>query len=595
MIRNPALRNKPLGIQQKYILVTCNYVARKYGVTKLMAIKEAKEKCPSLVIVNGEDLTHYREMSYEITSVLQRYSKLVERLGFDENFIDVTELVKRPEWQGKDISVMSDSHVYSSRIEDCVCGCSSRIKTGAYIASEMRRILHEQLGITSCAGIAHNKLLAKLVGETHKPNQQTFLFPCHTEEILGNLSKVRKIPGIGHATCKRLSELGIETIQQLQDAPADILEDTFGAKLSKSMKELCFGNDNSPVVMSGPPQSISDEDSFAAAKCSSMKDVKFNISKLLDALLKRLENDGRRPHTLRLTIRRLGEGDSYLNRESRQCPVPDGVFRSSSMVRKVGDDGHEKLMSTCMDLFAKIVDTEKPFRLTLINICFTKFSEQAKAQESIATFLQKAGDKMAGETTQFSSPRFKEGTSKNIFQSQQKCKSSTLMERFFKRKDSEPESSKVAPSLQTENSCETLNYTEKTPGSPVKKKMKTFDCDMKPDIDMDVFSQLPKEIQKDIESNPERYSESSDKSMSASTSSAANNAVIIQPSESEFDSSDLPPDTDPDVFKSLPPDIQKEIIESEKSKKATPTRGKVGTGASKVKNKQSMYNYFKKI
>ena len=96
MIRNPSLRDKPLGkyavyhltgnlitlmsfamltmnafksgIQQKYIIVTCNYEARKYGVTKLMLISEALKKCPNLVIVKGEDLTHYREMSYKITS-----------------------------------------------------------------------------------------------------------------------------------------------------------------------------------------------------------------------------------------------------------------------------------------------------------------------------------------------------------------------------------------------------------------------------------------------------------------------------------------------------------------------------------------------
>ena len=30
-------------------------------------MKEAKEKCPELVLVNGEDLTKYREMSYKIT------------------------------------------------------------------------------------------------------------------------------------------------------------------------------------------------------------------------------------------------------------------------------------------------------------------------------------------------------------------------------------------------------------------------------------------------------------------------------------------------------------------------------------------------
>lgn len=56
-----------LGIQQKYIIVTCNYVARELGVNKLMSVTDAVEKCPQLVLVKGEDLTHYREMSYKVT------------------------------------------------------------------------------------------------------------------------------------------------------------------------------------------------------------------------------------------------------------------------------------------------------------------------------------------------------------------------------------------------------------------------------------------------------------------------------------------------------------------------------------------------
>ena len=65
------------GIQQKYIVVTCNYPAREYGVTKLMSIKDAKEKCPSLVLVCGEDLTNYRQMSYKISGLSLNHTLLI--------------------------------------------------------------------------------------------------------------------------------------------------------------------------------------------------------------------------------------------------------------------------------------------------------------------------------------------------------------------------------------------------------------------------------------------------------------------------------------------------------------------------------------
>ena len=66
---------------------------------------------------------------------------------------------------------------------------------GSQIAADIRRTLFEELGITSCAGIGHNKVLAKMVGEVHKPNQQTLMFPCHTEKLLMDRNFVKKIPG----------------------------------------------------------------------------------------------------------------------------------------------------------------------------------------------------------------------------------------------------------------------------------------------------------------------------------------------------------------------------------------------------------------
>ena len=53
-------RNVCAGITQKYLVVTCNYPARAAGVGKLMSTKEALKRCPSLVLISGEDLSPYR-------------------------------------------------------------------------------------------------------------------------------------------------------------------------------------------------------------------------------------------------------------------------------------------------------------------------------------------------------------------------------------------------------------------------------------------------------------------------------------------------------------------------------------------------------
>lgn len=83
---NPALKSLPLAVQQKQIVVTCNYEARRRGLRKLQLIKEAKQICPEVVIILGEDLTKFRDASKALYVYLRSFlwSEKAERLGFDE-------------------------------------------------------------------------------------------------------------------------------------------------------------------------------------------------------------------------------------------------------------------------------------------------------------------------------------------------------------------------------------------------------------------------------------------------------------------------------------------------------------------------------
>ncbi|XP_046545340.1 DNA polymerase iota-like isoform X2 [Haliotis rubra] len=395
MIRNPHLRKKPLGIQQKYIIVTCNYVARARGLTKLMSIKDAREKCPDLVLVNGEDLTHYREMSYKISEFLQKYTAKVERLGFDENYLDVSDMVEQ-RLSLNDYTHQTTGFVYDSETEtpvpECSCGCRIRLAVGSQIAADIREALHLELGITCCAGIAHNKLLAKLVAGTHKPNQQTTLFPDSVFTLLSSLSQARSLPGVGGNTSRKLAEAGIHSVRDLQEGDISTLTEECGTTMAVTIKQLSHGVDDSPVVQYSRPQTISDEDSFR--KCSTIVQTQQKIDELLSSLLKRLVEDGRTPHTFRLTVRRAGF-PKYTNRESKQCPVPAHVFQ------KVGKGdvsfAHEYLRKTAMSLFERIINVKQPFHLTLINVAFAKLEQKPKT--GISSFFQLSGghDGIAGQ------------------------------------------------------------------------------------------------------------------------------------------------------------------------------------------------------
>ncbi|KAJ6662974.1 hypothetical protein lerEdw1_010795, partial [Lerista edwardsae] len=389
MICNPELRNKPVGVYQKCLLVTCNYKARDLGVKKCTFVREAKENCPGLVLVNGEDLTKYREMSYKVTALLEEFTPLVERLGLDENFVDITEMVdlRLGQWKKKASSKFSlCGHIFNNQTLDLHNPEHIRLAAGSQVAAELREAVHDRLGLTGSAGLASNKLLAKLVSGTFKPNQQTVLLPESRQDLMVSLGCISKVPGIGPKTAKRIAMLGVATVCELQMCPAAILENELGMATAQHIQKLSRGEDDSPVTPSGPPQSLSDEDSFKI--CCSEAEVKKKVEELLAKLLDRLRKDGRKPYTIRLSIRQCCSTNKWLHRESRQCPIPSHLAQRIG----TGDPGIKiHLVALLMKLFRKMINVGAYFHITLLSVCFSNLkAPPASPKHSIGFYLTRS-------------------------------------------------------------------------------------------------------------------------------------------------------------------------------------------------------------
>ncbi|XP_018577596.1 DNA polymerase iota [Anoplophora glabripennis] len=493
-LKNTELKTLPFGVQQQNFVITSNYIAREYGIKKCMLISEAKKLCPNLILVRGEDLHDYRQISYKVTSLLQKYSHLVERLGLDENFIDVSKLVSERLQNGAEISIVGN--IFGDISSLCDCGCSDRLKVGTEIAQDMREQIKNELNLTCCAGIAHNKLLAKLIGSKHKPDNQTVIFPNSAVELMLSLNNLSKIPSIGLALGKQLSNMNIKSVSDLQESDFLKIKKLLGPEKAKTVYDLSFGIDPSPVKSSGKPQSIGIED--ACKSISAEKEVKEKLKQLLNRLLILVAEDGRIPKTVKLTVRKFDKNNKVSTRETRQCNINTSLFDIKSL-SKLSESNENKLMTTIMRLFTKIVKTDKPYLITLLGLAFTKFLEKPNEKNSTLTnFLIKDIEVQSVtniENLTFSnttpdilpSTSYVENPEAEPEPSPKKCKFSNLIakKRFFKEQDDCASPSKLKVAELRLNSTEKPTDTNQNICCP-------------PNANKEVFQELPKDIQQEL-------------------------------------------------------------------------------------------------
>jgi DNA polymerase IV len=226
---NPSLCGKPVGVggsERRGVLTTANYAARKFGCRSAMPVFKALAVCPQLVLVPVR-FELYRAVSSQIRSIFGRFTELIEPLSLDEAYLDV-------------------SHLQSS---------------GAAIAREIRAQIYEETRLTASAGIASNKLIAKIASDWHKPNGQKEV----TEEDLTAFVcalPVSRIWGVGQKMREKLGALGIETCADLQRLDQIELSQRFG-KWGIDLWYLCRGIDDRPVTPDRTRKSVSSETTFS--------------------------------------------------------------------------------------------------------------------------------------------------------------------------------------------------------------------------------------------------------------------------------------------------------------------------------------------
>jgi DNA polymerase IV len=258
MRERPELAGKPVAVggarDRRGVLTTCNYEARKYGVRSAMPTFLAIQRCPQLIVLPTRfDL--YRRESATIREILFRFTDLVEPLSLDEAFLDVSAHDGDP----------------------------------AALAQIIRDLIFQKTRLPSSAGIAPNKMLAKIASEWKKPNGQFQIKPEEVADFMIDLP-VHRLWGIGAKSAEKLANLGIQTCGELQRHSRIQLHQWFG-KFGLELFLLCRGVDERAVSPDRERKSLSTERTFTKDLTSEAQ-CEARIPELFEEMMTDLKKTG---------------------------------------------------------------------------------------------------------------------------------------------------------------------------------------------------------------------------------------------------------------------------------------------------------------
>ena len=261
-LKNSSFKGKPLiigGTSRRGVVASCSYEARRFGVHSAMPMKMALRLCPDALVIKG-DGDSYSYYSKLVTEIIAEDAPLLEKASVDEFYIDMTGM-------------------------DRFFGCLSWSK-------ELRHRIIKESGLPISFGLSVNKLVSKVSAGEGKPNGETEV-PRGTEKAFLSPLPVRKIPGVGKETHKKLSFMGVRHVKTLSQIPVRLLEREFG-KFGKNLWEKANAIDSTPVIPYSEKKSISKERTFMEDTLD-LQMIRHKLMGLVDKLAYELRN------TLKLT------------------------------------------------------------------------------------------------------------------------------------------------------------------------------------------------------------------------------------------------------------------------------------------------------
>jgi DNA polymerase-4 len=266
--RRPELRGLPVvvaGSGPRAVVTTASYEARKYGIFSATPAERARRLCPEATFL-APDFEHYRARSREVHAVLRTHVELVESVGLDEAYLDLSGL-ERPR----------------------------------SAARRVKEAIREETGLVCSVGIGPSKLVAKVASDAEKPDGFVELSAAQARERFADASP-GLVPGIGPKTVARLERLGIMTLDALGATPDTRLIEWFGKRLGPHLGALARFEDERSIETVRVAKSESRETTFDH-DLRGLSELEPVLERLSAELCETLTREERRGRTIGIKLR----------------------------------------------------------------------------------------------------------------------------------------------------------------------------------------------------------------------------------------------------------------------------------------------------
>lgn len=297
LLSRPELRGKPVVVggqpDERGVVASASYEARKYGVRSAMPMRTALQKCPDLIIL-PPSRGAYSEYSRKAMALFDEITPQVEKLSIDEAYLDVT-------------------------------GTELLWGTPEQVARMLKTRIKDEFDLPCSIGVATNKLIAKIATEQAKPNGIQVVPPGEEATFLAPLP-IERLWGVGPKAAATLRSMRVETIGQLAVMSRDALVRRFGKNHADELLRHAQGISDAPVDPDRESKSISQEVTFT-------RDID-ERERLHEVLLELSEGVGRRLRAEHLDARTIAIKLRYADFSTftRQTTLPHSTHLDQPII-----------------------------------------------------------------------------------------------------------------------------------------------------------------------------------------------------------------------------------------------------------------------